>query len=255
MKILRKLIIFFGLLFIGLLVLSLVLFAVIRQLKFKEIIEDKIRYSLGINVSIDKLEISPLFTYVGAKGVTIHNPSGFSEDELAYISSLHFVFDPVEVLIKKNPNMYLFALDLKRLNIIKNKEGKVNIKEIIPIKETGASKGENTHFYFAVIVLSVGEVKYIDYTGKDKQEHKYTIGIKDAAFVGLKDEDELVKMVVYKAIQNTDIGKLINLTIVPVVSQIKDTLDAAWGTARGGLKGAFDIATLPFKLLFGKNSF
>lgn len=253
MKILRKLILTLGIIFLVLIIFLITSFVIIKNFKIKDIVEREIEQSLGINVSIGKIEFSPLLAHVGASGITVHNPAGFEEEELAYINSIHFIFDPIEILTRKKPNIYLFVLELERLNIIKNKAGKINIKEIIPVSEEGALKKAETPFYFDVIVLSIGEVKYTDYTGGGKKEHRYPIGIKDAAFVGLKDENEVVKMVVYKAIEKTDIGKLINLTIVPVFSQIANTAASAWGTAKTGVNGAWEIATLPFKLLFGKD--
>jgi hypothetical protein len=238
--------------FLILIVLLTILFFIVKHLRIKEIVENEIEHYLGINVTINKIDFSPLLAHIEASGITVHNPRGFPEDELAYINSIHFMFDPIEILFQKKPDIYLFTLNLERLNIIKNKEGKVNLKEIIPIKE-GVSREAKTSFYFDVVVLNIGKVKYLDYTGPTKKVHNYHIGIKDATFVGLKDGNEIIKMVVYKAIENTDIGKLINLTIVPVVSQIRNTVDAAWDTARSGAKGAWEIANLPFKLLLGKD--
>ena len=104
-----------------------------------------------------------------------------------------------------------------------------------------------------MLVLSVGQVRFVDYSGQNKKEHIYPIGIKNATFVNLKDEQDVVRLIVSKAIENTDIGKLINLKLIPVVSQIGDTFNSAWGTAKTGAKGAWGIVTLPFNLLFGKN--
>ncbi|MDD4895042.1 MAG: AsmA family protein [Candidatus Omnitrophica bacterium] len=250
MNILRKIIVFLGIAFIILIIFLIITFSILKHLRIKEIVEREIEHSLGINVTINKINFSPFLAHIAATGITIHNPSGFVEDELAYIDAIHFVCDPLEIVTMKKPNIYLFALDLKRLNIIKDRDGKVNIKEIISISKEDTSVESKTSFYFDVVVLSVGEVNYIDYSQGTKREHKYPIGIKNATFISLKNEDDVVKMVIYKAIENTDIGKLINLKIVPVVSQIKDTMDAAWGTARTGAKGALSIAALPFKLLF-----
>ena len=253
MKILRRIIFSLGLLSLIILILLSVTFFVLKHLKIKEIVENEIEHSLGISITIKELEFSPFLAHIGLKGITVHNPPGFPEDELAYIESLHFVFDPVEIITRSKPNIYLMALDLKRLNIAKNKEGKINIKELIPVKDGPAVKEAETPFYFDVLVLSVGEVTYSDYSGRSKREYKYTIGLKDAAFVGLKDENAVVRMVVYKALENTKIGRLINLTIVPVISSIGDTVDAAWGTAKIGAKSAWEIGTLPIKLLFGEH--
>ncbi len=252
MKILKRFFIFLGTIFLILFLLSITLFFIIKNLRTKEIVENEIERTLGVNITINKLEFSPLLAHIVASGITVHNPSGFVEDELAYINSVHLVFDPIEILTRKKPNIYLFALDLERLNIIKNKEGKVNIKEIIPIQEENASKEAETPFYFDIVVLSIGEVRFKDYAKGGNKEQKYIIGLKDATFVGLKDENEVIKMVVYKALENTDIGKFINLTISPFISGIGNTMGAAWGTAKSGAKGIWQIATLPFNLLVGK---
>ncbi len=253
-KLLERLVLFLGVVFLVLLILLASVFYIVKHLRIKEIVEGEIEQSLGIKVDIKKINFSPLLVHIVASDITIHNPKGFVEDELAYIKSIHLTFDPLEAITRKKPNIYLFVLDLERLNIIKNSDGRVNIKEIIHANKTGPPKDEKTkeHFYFDVLVLSVGEVDYTEYTASGKREHKYPIGLKNAAFIGLKDEDALVKTVIYRALENTDIGKLIGLTVVPVITQITDTVDSAWGTARTGAKGAWEIATLPFQLLFGK---
>jgi len=253
MKILRSIFISLGVVFFVIVGLLFATFVLVKHLRIKDIIETEIEHNLGINVSINKIEHSPLLAHIKISGMTIHNPFGFVDSELAYIESLHIVFDPIEILTREKPNIYLVALDLKRLNIIKNKEGKINIKEIVPVKETDVSKDDQNPFYFDILVLSVGEVKYIEYTEKTREVNSYPINIKDATFVGLQNENEVVKMFIYKALQNTDVGKLINLTIVPVMSRIGDTIDAACGTAKTGAKGAWEIVNLPFNLLFGKH--
>ncbi|MDD5506284.1 MAG: hypothetical protein PHR73_05980 [Candidatus Omnitrophica bacterium] len=253
MKIIKKLIIAFGIIFLVLIIFLSGIFVITKHLKIKEIVESQIEQSLGINVLIERIEFSPLLAHIGVSGITIQNPANFEEEELAYIDAIHFVFDPIEIITSKKPNIYLLGLGLKRLNIIKNKEGKINIEEISSLKNKDAVMQDKTPFYFDVIVLSVGQVRFIDYSGSNKKEHIYPIGIKNATFVSLKDEQEVVRLVVLKAIENTDIGKIINLKIIPVVAQIGDTFNSAWDTAKTGTKGAWAIATLPFHLLFGKN--
>lgn len=252
MKIIKRIIFVLGILSLIIIILVSVTLFVAKHIRIKDIIEKEIEQSLGINVTIGEVTFSPLLAHIGLKRVTIHNPEGFVEDELAYIEYLHFVFDPIEVLTRPKPNIYLMAIDLKRLNIIKNKDALINLKELIPVKDESNGQDMQTPFYFDVVVLSIGEVRYIDDSAPVRKETKYAIDIKDATFVGLKDENTVVKMIVYKAIQNTNIGKLINLTIVPVISAIGDTVDAAWSTAKIGSKGIWSIGTLPIKLIFGK---
>ena len=253
MKVVRRLFLALGIIFFSFVILLMASIAIVKHLKIKEIVEKQIEQSLGISVSIDKIEFSPTLAHVWASGITIHNPGDFEEKELAYIDALHLLIDPIEIIVSKKPNIYVLELNLKRLNIIKNKEGKVNIEEINPIKDKDAALQDKTPFYFDMLVLSVGQVRFIDYSVSNKNEHIYPIGIKNATFIRLRDEQDVVRLIVSKAIENTDIGKIINLKIIPVVSQIGDTFNSAWGTAKIGAKGVWGIMTLPFNLIFGKN--
>jgi len=253
MRIFKRIIFILGILSLIVIILFSVTLYTVKHIKIKKLVEKEIEETLGIKISIGKITFSPFLAHIGLEKVTIHNPPGFVDDELAYLEYLHFVFDPIEMLTRKKPNIYLMALDLKRLNVIKNKKGMINIKEIIPVQEAAATGNDETPFYFDVVVISVDKVKYTDYSGPVKKEHKYNVGIKEVALLRLKDENAAVKMIIYKALQDTDIGKLINLTIVPVFSAISDTVDSAWSTAKIGSKGVWQISTLPIKILFGKN--
>ena len=253
MKFFRKLIIGFGIFFVVLIALLIASFIVVKRLKIKEIVENQIEHNLGINVSIGSISFSPLLVHIRVDNVVVHNPPGFVTDELAYINSLRFVTDPLEILILKRPNIYLCALDVARIDIIKNKQNKVNIKELIPVSQPEEHKADTIPFYFDVFVLSIGTVKYTDYSGPVKKEYKYPVGLEDAAFVNLKDSNAVVRTVIFKALEKTDIGQLINLSIVPVFSEISNTVGSAWGTAKTGAKSVWQIVTLPIKLVFDKN--
>ena len=90
MKFLRRLILSLGVVFLVLLILLTSVFYVVKHLRIKEIVEDEIELKLGIKVTIKKIDFSPLLAHIAAQDVTIHNPKGFAEDELAYIKSIHF---------------------------------------------------------------------------------------------------------------------------------------------------------------------
>jgi len=252
MKIIKTIIIFFGIVFLILMVSLSLLLLSLRSVKPKDLLENTIEKELGINITIDKLEYSTFLTLIKAEGITIHNPEGFGDKELAYIGAISLVWDPLDMLIRKRPKIYMLALDLQRLNIIKNKEGKFNIRELIPIKEADATRKDEPLISFDVVVLSIGEINYRDDSAFFEKQHKYTIGMRNQLFIGLEDEDELIRLVVYKALENTDVGKLVNLTFKPVISNVSQTVDAAWGATKTAAKSAWEIASLPFNLVFGK---
>ncbi len=241
-----------GLMFLIVILLSCAAFAIVKHVKIKDLVERGIEKELGINISIKELKYSPLLSHISAEGVTIDNPPGFDEAELAYLNSIHIVWDLAELLFMKKPDIYLAGIDLERLNIVKNAQGEVNIKELIPIRDPSVAARDETPFIFDVLILSIDKVSYTEYVRSGKKTTIYNIGIKNHAFVLLKDESEVIKLIIHNAIQNTDIGKLINLTVSPVVSGVTNTIDAAWGTAKTGAKSFFDIVSMPVKLIFGK---
>ncbi len=102
MKILTKIIFILGILSLIIIILISASIFVAKHIRIKEIVEKQIEQSLGIKVTIEKITFSPLLAHVGLENVTIHNPDGFGQDELAYLESLHFLFDPIEVLVRKD---------------------------------------------------------------------------------------------------------------------------------------------------------
>jgi len=252
MKVLKTFIVFLGVVFLLSILVSFATFFIVKNVKIKDLVEREIEAELGISISIKELKYSPLLTSVVAGGVTIYNPDGFDESELAYLNSIQLVWDLGDLIFLKKPTIYLADVDLKRLNIIKNKEGKINIKELMPIKDPEKAAQDGTPFSFNVLVLSIDKVGYTEYAAKGKRDRLYNIGMKNQAFVHLEDEDEVVTLIIRSAIQNTDIAKMVNLTINPILGGVSGTMDSAWGTAKTGAKSAWQIASLPFHLLFGK---
>lgn len=252
MKILRIIATTAGILFLALGLIFLTLFSVIKNIKIKDLIENEIEEELGIPVTIEKLGFSPLMTHIWVQGVTIHNPAGFDDQEMAYLNSLHLIWDPGEMLVRQKPNIYLVGIDITRLNVVKNRKGEVNINDLLPIKDADDASKDPTPFAIDVLVLSIEKLTYTEEKAGGRKTSTYTIGMKNQTFVNLQDENEVIKLIVSKAIQNTDIAKLVHLTVSPVLSGARGTLGAAWGTARSGVKSAVDIAAMPFKMLFSK---
>jgi hypothetical protein len=252
MKIFKSLTIILGIIFLFIVLLSVATFVIVKHIRIKDLIEYEIEQQLGINVTIKELGCSPFLTHIFAKGITIHNPPGFKGEELAYIKAIHLVWDPGDMIILKKPSIYVCGVNLERLNVIKNEKGKVNIEELMPVQNQWTISQDGTPFFFDILVLSIGDVKYTEYTASSVKTHTYHINIKNKPFVLLQDENEVIKLIIYNAIQNTDIGRLVHLTVTPVFSGVSNTFDSAWGTAKVGTKSAWEIATMPFKLIFGK---
>ena len=251
MKLLKRLIIASGIIFLLLFVFLATTVFVVKNLRIKELIEYELEQELDINVTIKDFSFSPLLTHVTATGVTVYNPKGFEGGELAYINSLSFDVDPIEAVVRRKPQIYLFMIDIERLNVMRNAKGKINIKEIIPQKDDVAASEAKTPFFFDVAVLSINQVNFIDHKSGRKKEYHYPVRIKNATFIGLKNGSEVVNLIIFEALKYTEVGKLVNMTVVPVFSQVNNTMSAAWGMTQTGAKSAWEILSMPFHLITG----
>ncbi len=249
MRAFKRIIFILGIILLIIVLVTLALFLAIRHFKVDGLIEYELEQELGVKVTIEEVVVSPLLSHISAKGITVYNPPGFEKEELAYISSISIAFDLINVITRVKPNVYLFTMNLERLNVIKSKDGQVNIEQLHPLRNIRPEE-DAAPYYFDVMLLSVNEVYYIDYSESNKKTSKYVIGMKDQVFLKVIDEDDLIRLIVYKAIQNTNIGKMVHLRIIPVISGVSNTVSSAWGTAQTGLKSLSEIAALPFKLFF-----
>jgi len=247
MKTLKKFILVLGIFSLVFFIFLSATFFIVESLRIKSLVEHEIEQDLGINITIDQIHFSPMLAHIVVDGITIQNPPGFGKGELAYINSMQFAFDPIELLVQRKPNMYFFTIDVERFNVVRNAQGKINIKELIPTKEDEIVSETKTPFYFDMAVMSIKEVNFIDYKSGSKKMYHYPVGIKNATFFDLKNGSEVVRMVITEAIKYTTIGK-----IVPVVSQMNNTVSAAWGMTTTGVKSVWQIVALPFNLLTGK---
>ncbi len=252
MKIFKRLMVTLGIILLVLLVLIATTVFVARNLRMKDIVEHELEQELGINVTIEQIYFSPLLAHIEARGITVHNAPGFKEKELAYIDFLRLNFDPLEMLIERKPHVNLFVVEIKRLNVVRNAQGKINIKEIVPDKEDQVISETQTPFYFDVAIISIKDVNFIDYKSGHKKEYHYPIHIMHATFMNLKNGSEVVNRVVFEALKHTEIGKLVHVTFVPIASQVSDTMSAAWGMTKSGVKSAWEIFTIPANVFKGK---
>jgi len=247
MKIFRRLILGLGLVLLFAIIFLLTTLFIVKHIRIKDLVEHEIEQDLGINVTIEQIHFSPLLAHIVVGGVSIQNPPGFDKGELAYINSMQFMFDPIELLVQRKPNVYFFTIDIKQLNVVRNAQGKINIKELIPTRQEEAVSETKTPFYFDIAVLSIEAVNFIDYKSGNKKVYQYPVNIKNATFFDIKNGSAVVRLIVSEAIKYTTIGK-----IIPVVSELNSTVSSAWSTTTTGAKSVWQIITLPFNLLTGK---
>lgn len=227
-------------------------FVALKNIIVSRLLEKAAEGILGLNITIKDLDVSPLGTHLRMEGLTIYNPGGFEEKEMAYIPLVSIVCDPLEYIKNKKVHFYLLDLNVERINIVKNSEGLVNIKEIKVIQHSGQQqKGEKKSFSIEILRLGLGDIYYTDHrSGGATKTRKFSVHIKDAMFSNIDSPQDIIDLVILKILANTEIGKLINMSIVPIVSDVSDVVVLTGKTVEATIKGFLDGITMPLKILF-----
>lgn len=217
-------------------------YATFKNFFVARLLESQSEALLGVNIVIKKLDISFLANYLRIEGLTIENPPGFGEKEFAYIPSMAIACHPLDYLKNKEIKIYFLGLDIDHINIIKNKQGLVNLKTINPIMNQNNNDAGDNKFSVEIFRLNLKDVYYFDYqSGKALKPKVYNVNIKNTLFSNLNNPNDIVDLVVLKILSNTAIGQLINMSIAPVANDVKDVVVLTGKVVTDSIKGVFHI--------------
>jgi len=215
-------------------------FVATKNIVVNKLLDMFLEKELEVNINIRDLDVSLLGGHIRIEGLTIDNPQGFPKREFVYIPSLEIVCNPFEYLKTKKLYVYFLDLNIERINIIKNEDGTINLKQFKVLER----KESNTPPFLLIDMfrLRLDDVYFIEYSLHHKPILKrYNVNIKDIGFGNLNSFEDVVKLIVLKIISQTDIGKLINISIAPFVEDTKDIILLTGKTIKDTLKGIFGL--------------
>jgi hypothetical protein len=138
--------------------------------------------NIGLELSIEDLNINLLRNTLSLKGITLINPPGFKNETLGEIKEIFVNYDLISSLKKKKPHFRLIKVHISEINIIKNERGESNTasfvkrnvdtrfptdtKSALPAqKEIEENKGgNNDKFLIDRLALSLEKATFMDYT-------------------------------------------------------------------------------------------
>lgn len=254
--------VFLGIILTLILIAGLLTYYIAKKNLFvKELLIKRSEALLGLKIKIDDLDVSPFATHLRVEGLRVFNPDGFEEKELAYIPLITLVCDPIEYLKNKKLHFYLFDLNIKFINIIKNQAGLINVKEIKPFKEreqkaqnhaTETTQKKNSNYYIEIFRLNLGDIYYIQHTENGQvKTKKYPLEIQNALFSNIDKPRDILDLIIIKIIANTEIGKIINMNMVPIISDVSNVVELTGKTMQATIKGLVNGVATPFKILLG----
>ncbi len=166
----------------------------------------------GAPVQIDGFSLGILKQSVSIKGFRLYNPPGFPEGILLDIPKISVACD-IGALLKKKLHIKEAEINIKRLEIIRNKDGQLNVEELKVAKqkeekpeETKKEKAPQMAMQIDILKLNVGQIVFRDYSkGEPPSVQVYETPITDKTYKNITSPEQLVTLILSESLKKTAI--------------------------------------------------
>ena len=217
---------FFMFLIVFLIILVALLF-VGKNLIAKTAVTSSVKVITGLQMDIDSMDVGISNTLVGINGMKLYNPAGYQERVMVDMPEIYVDYD-LGSFLKRKAHLEEVRINLKALTVVKDKDGNLNIDSLKVVKEGKDDKKpeekKKTEVKIDVLDLKIGKVAYKDYSiSKEPKTLEYNLNIHEK-FYNITDLNEMGKLILVKALMDTNIAKLANFQLDSLKSEVSDTL-------------------------------
>lgn len=151
------------------LIIVLLVIGLLKDQIIKTIVIASIEKTVGTKTSIAGFSLSLFKQTVEMKEFKMYNPAGFPKGLLIDLPYVEVNLD-VEALFKKELHLRELTVELRELDLVKNKQGQLNVdalkvsKEPEAKKPAASAKKEEMPMRIDVLNLSIGKIVSKDYT-------------------------------------------------------------------------------------------
>lgn len=218
----RKFIVF--LLFAALIIGGLI---VGKDLIAKTALEKGVKAATGLEMSVDSVKVGLLDTYVDVKELKVKNPASFKEKDMAYLPRIYIDYDLGDI-IKRFFHFQEIELNLKKLVVLRDKEGQLNIGSLKMVekeeKKAEPSKEEKKQtkmpeFQVDLLTLKIGKVIYKDTSAGQARVREFNVNL-DEQYKDITDFQKFSKLILVKALSSTSISSLTGFDLDSLQGQV-----------------------------------
>lgn len=205
----------------------------------KVAIEQGARAVTGLELKMDKFNLSLTKNLVGMKELRLYNPKGYPDKVMVDMPTI-LVDYKIAPLFQGKVHLEDMVFHLNELTVVKNKDGELNLDALKPVKkeETAEKKekpkkeekkepGKAPQFQIDKMVLRVGTVYFKDYSkGEEPKVKTFNIDL-DETFYDIQDPTVLVNLILFKALTGTTIGRLADFDMKGLQNSVSDQMAAS----------------------------
>ncbi len=200
-----------------LLAVILLFMFIAKDLVAKHAIEKAVAKATGLETRVEDINIGLFSTKVDAKNIRVMNPSGF-EGDMVMIPEVYIDYD-LGSLLGGKVKLNEVRFHLSRFNLVKNKEGVINVEKVKVVKsqkkgqEKDTEEGKKVPIDITTLQLAIDRVVYKDYSNSPEPSVKeYEINFQET-YRDVKDMQQLASLIISKVLVETALNNLINVDV------------------------------------------
>ncbi|MDP8299556.1 MAG: hypothetical protein P9L88_06620 [Candidatus Tantalella remota] len=180
---------------------------------------------LGTKLDIEFMMVDVFRPVIVIKGFKLYNPEGYVDRIMIDIPEIYIKYN-CGAMFTRRIELKEFKLHLKELNIIKSKEGKVNLDALHPVNNTeeGKQLSEDSQIpkmTIDVLYLKADKVVYKDYTSAgDPKIRIFNIDL-DEKYENIDDPYTLVRLIISRVLKGTAISNIVRIPMKGVGKVLK----------------------------------
>lgn len=241
----------------------IVLFFVTRNILIKVGVEQGVKAVTGLTLKVKSIKVGVFKTYLDIKELRLLNPEGYLEEVMIDIHEIYADYEFLP-LLKKNIHIKEARLYLKELNIVRDREGRINLnslkalrRKIVKFQEEGKAqtKGKrNINLQIDLLKLKIGKVSFTDYSQGDNPSVREMNVDLEETFENITNPNVLIRSIVFKALMSTGLEHLAILglrniaddTLTSTIGVAAKVVGVAGDTLKKTTEGVRSIIKLPF---------
>ena len=206
---------------------------VLRNGLIKFIIEQGVKTTTGVGLTIDRMHIGLTHASVDIRGMKLHNPWGFHEDIMMDCPQVSLSMAAGE-LFQRKVHIESFTLHMSEFVVIKNEKGEVNINALKPVQEgkkqqqaakaPQKSGGPAPRIQIDTLEYTIGKVVFKDYSqGKPPKIQEFPLNV-TRKYTNVTNPTFIASVIVADTVARTAVARLAGVDMSGVKSIVSDTL-------------------------------
>ncbi|MCB9799991.1 MAG: hypothetical protein H6757_04455 [Candidatus Omnitrophica bacterium] len=207
-----------------------------KNILAKAAMENGVKLVTGFPLSIEKLDINLMGTFIKVQNLHLINPDEFEERTFVNLPEFFIDYD-FPAIVKGDIHLNEIRLNLEEVIVVRNQNGELNLDRLKALgqkkegegekpKTEEGPKGEAPKIRIDAAELKIGKVVFKDYSGAKPTTKNFNINLNER-LEDIKSADQLVRIIVVKALASTSIAQLTNFDLNGLQSSVAGALNSS----------------------------